>query len=123
MYYPAVASPRVRCATIRIHILTAASRELARAQLRFCYACVIIVIVIIIITMCDSVRHCSTVRQGEWQFVAVRMAVCSSALAVVYVRQCMWQCAAVRHCAAVRNSLRQCVRQYAAVCGSAHGNV
>ena len=121
MYYTAVASPRVCCATILIHVLTAASSELARARLRFCYACIIIVIVII--SMCDSVRQCSTVRQCEWQFVAVRTAVCGSALAVVYVWQCARQCAAVRHCAAVRNSLRQCVRQCAAVCVSAHGNV
>ena len=40
------------------------------------YACIIIVIVIII-SMCDSVQQCSTVRQREWQFVAVRAAVCS----------------------------------------------
>ena len=100
MYYTAVASPRVCCATIRIHVLTAASSELARARLRFCYACIIIVI----ISMCDSVRQCSTVRQGEWQFVAVRTAVCSSALAVVYVWQCARQCAAVRHCATVCGS-------------------
>jgi len=95
---------------IRIHVLTAASSELARARLRFCYACIIIVIVII--SMCDSVRQCSTVRQGEWQFVAVRTAVCSSALAVVYV----WQCA--RQCAALCGSAQQFAAVRAAVYGS-----
>jgi hypothetical protein len=83
MYYTAVASPRVCCATIIIHILTAASSELARARLRFI---IIVIVIIIIISMCDSVRQCSAVRQCEWQFVAVRTAVCS-------------QCA--RHCVTV----------------------
>ena len=49
MYYAAVASPRVCCATIRIHVLTAASSELARAWLRFCYACIIVIVIVIII--------------------------------------------------------------------------
>jgi len=83
MYYTAVASPRVCCATIQIHVLTAASLRSRSVTLLLCLY--FFIIVIIIISMCNSVRHCSTVQQGEWQLVAVRTAVCSSALAVVYV--------------------------------------
>ena len=70
------------------------------------YACIIIVIVIIIIiiiiiSMCDSVRHCSTVRQGEWQ--CARSARGS-------VQQCTWSC--------MYGSAQQFAAVRAAVCGS-----
>ena len=63
--------------------------------------------------MCDSVRQCSTVRQCEWQFVAMRTAVCSSTLG----RVCMAVRAAVCGCAALCGSAQQYAAVRAAVCG------
>jgi len=66
-------------ALLHLRIFTAV-RHVHTITIRVCT--VSFSIVIVIISMCDSVRQCSTVRQCEWQFVAVRTAVCS---------QCAWQ--------------------------------
>ena len=120
MYYTAVASPRVCCATIIIHTLTAASSELARARLRFnmlvlLLLLLLLLVVVVCATVCGSAELCG---RASGSVLAVRAAVCNS--------KCTWSCmygsargsVRHRHCAAVRNSMRQCVRQYAAVCGS-----
>ena len=55
MYYPAVASPRVCCATIRIHILTAASNDLTRARLRFNMLVLLLLLLSLLLLVCATV--------------------------------------------------------------------
>jgi hypothetical protein len=79
MYYTAVAcmlrnnnNSYINCSEQRAH-----SRSITLE-----YACIIIVIAfIIIISMCDSVRQCSTLWQCEWQFVVVRHRIRSDQIA------------------------------------------
>ena len=83
-------------------------------------------VIIIIISMCDSVRHCSTVRQGEWQCAhSARGSVQQCTWSCMYDSACgsVRLCGIVQQCATVCGSACGSVRQCVIVCGSAHGNV
>ena len=115
MYYTAVASPRVCCATILIHIFTAASSELTHAWLRFNMLVLLLLLLLLLLvvcaTVCGSEAPCGSASGSLW--LCARH--CAAVHLVVYVWQCARQCAAVRHCAAVCNSMRQFVWQFVVV--------
>jgi hypothetical protein len=83
MYYTAVASPLVCCATIIIYILTAASSELANARLRFnmlvLSLLLLSLLLVVCATVCSSAALCGSASGSLWQcarsVLAVRAAV------------------------------------------------
>jgi len=115
MYYTAVASPRVCCATILIHKLTAASgSELARARLRFNMLVLLLLLLLLLLvcaTVCGSAALCGS---ASGSVLAMRAAVCGSALG----RVCMAVRAAVCGCAALCGSAQQFAAVRATLCGS-----
>ena len=67
MYYTAVASPRVCCARILIHILTAASSELTRAWLRFNMLLLLLLLLLLVCaTVCGSAALCGSASGSLW---------------------------------------------------------
>jgi len=67
MYYTAVASPCVCCATILIHVLTAASSELARARLRFVMLVLLLLLLLLVCaTVCGSAALCGSASGSLW---------------------------------------------------------
>jgi hypothetical protein len=70
MYYTAVASLRVCCATIIIHILTTGSSELARARLRFKMLVLLLLLLSLVIlvctTVCGSAALCGSASGSLW---------------------------------------------------------